>query len=104
MDRFENSEICGEIIAAFNNKVIEDGKSSTMLQIRFADTEEQKQLKAATAVKRQFKADEYNEAVYGTPFGQHVPHMGYHSPLQGRTQGATGAGIQTTPSSSASPS
>ncbi|KAL6719187.1 hypothetical protein ACLMJK_003424 [Lecanora helva] len=63
--RFRTPEICQQIIDAFNNKVIGEGPTATTLQLRFADTEEQKKLKTFTAEKRQFKTNEYNEVVYG---------------------------------------
>ncbi|KAK3174545.1 hypothetical protein OEA41_001791 [Lepraria neglecta] len=63
--RFQTPEICQQIIDAFNNKTLGEGKMATTLQIRYADTEEQKKLKTYTAEKRLFKTNEYNEIVYG---------------------------------------
>ena len=104
MDSFETPVICEEMIEAFNNRPIGEGKDATTLQIRYADTEEQKQLKAFTAVKRQFKADEYNEAVYGVPFNAYSPGgASYQSPLQSRTQGINDSWINHSPASSVSP-
>ena len=103
-DSFETPIICEEIIEAFSNRSFGEGKDATALQIRYADTEEQKQLKAFTAVKRQFKADEYNEAVYGVPFNTYSPgNAPYQSPLQSRTQGINGSWINLSPASSVSP-
>ena len=62
---FKTPEVCQEIIDAFNNKTLGEGKTATTLQIRYADTEEQKKLKTYTAEKRLFKTNEYNEVVYG---------------------------------------
>ncbi|KAL2056172.1 hypothetical protein ABVK25_003815 [Lepraria finkii] len=58
-------ETCQQIIDAFNNKTLGEGKMATTLQIRYADTEEQKKLKTYTAEKRLFKTNEYNDVVYG---------------------------------------
>ena len=63
--RFQTPEVCQQIIDAFNNKTLGEGKMATTLQIRYADTEEQKKLKTYTAEKRLFKTNEYNEVVYG---------------------------------------
>lgn len=103
--RFKTPQICNEVVEAFNNRTIGEGKNATILQIRFADTEDQKKLKQYTAVKRQFKANEYNEAVYGIPFNNYTPLSGtYPSPLQARGQGFNGSWINQSPASSASPS
>jgi len=102
---FETQEICNQIIDAFNNKTIGNGTDALTLQIRYADTDEQKKLKRTTADKRQFKADEYNEAVYGIPFPHYSPtSAGYQSPLPARVQGVNGSWINQSPVSSISPS
>ena len=101
---FETPGICEEIIGTFNNRALGEGSENTILQIRYADTEEQKQLKAFTAIKRQFKADEYNEAVYGIPFGRYSSDEGSHeSPLQNRAPGLEGSWLNNSPVSSVSP-
>ena len=102
-DRFESPEICQKIIDTFNNKIIGEGKNATTLQIRYADTEPQKQLKTYTAEKRQFKTQEYNEAVYGpnSPYRFYSPISGtFPSPTQVRSN-ATYIN-QSTPASSLS--
>ncbi|KAL9126446.1 MAG: hypothetical protein Q9217_004502 [Psora testacea] len=102
--RFETPEICEEIIEAFNNRQVGEGKDVTVIQIRYADTEEQKKLKQFTAVKRQFKTDEYNEVVHGIPFNHYSPNTAsYQSPLQGRFQGVNGHWTDQSPASSVSP-
>lgn len=104
IDRFETTEICEQIIATFNNKVIGDGKDATTLQIRYADTEEQKKLKTYTAIKRQFKADEYNEAVYGIPFTNYSPvSPSFPTAIQARSSSINGSWINQSPASSISP-
>ncbi|KAL9102957.1 MAG: hypothetical protein Q9163_001944 [Psora crenata] len=103
--RFETPEICEEIIEAFNNRQVGEDKDATVIQIRYADTEEQKKLKQFTAVKRQFKTDEYNEVVHGIPFNHHSPNptTSYQSPLQGRFQGINAPWTDQSPASSISP-
>lgn len=104
IDRFETTDICEQIIAAFNNKIIGTGKDATTLQIRYADTEEQKKLKTYTAIKRQFKADEYNEAVYGIPFTNYSPvSPSFHHAGQARGSSINGSWINQSPASSISP-
>ena len=104
IDSFETTDICEQIIVAFNNKVIGDGKDATTLQIRYADTEEQKKLKTYTAIKRQFKADEYNEAVYGIPFTNYSPvSPSFHNAIQARGPSISGSWINPSPASSISP-
>ncbi|KAG8527551.1 uncharacterized protein KY384_007703 [Bacidia gigantensis] len=100
-DSFETPTICDEIVQAFNNRTIGEDHDTTMLQIRFADTEEQKQLKAFTAVKRQFKADEYNEAAYGVLGSSYSPSAAsYQSPLQSRATGVNAPWINHSPAPS----
>ena len=104
INSFETTDICEQIIAAFNNKVIGDGKDATTLQIRYADTEEQKKLKTYTAIKRQFKADEYNEAVYGIPFSNYSSlSPSLRNAVQVRGPSINGSWINPSPVSSISP-
>ena len=57
--------ICEEVIKTFHGqKVIKDGVEYEV-QIRYADNDAQKELKKKTAERRQFKANEYDVAVYG---------------------------------------
>ena len=75
------------MIDTFNNRTIGEGKLATTLQLRYADTEEQKKLKTFTAEKRQFKTNEYNEVVYGpgSPWRRLYSPLsataGYHTPI-----------------------
>ena len=61
---------------------------ATTLQLRYADTEKQKQLKTVTAEKRQFKTNEYNEVVYGPSspwrrlYSPASTSASYYSPVQ----------------------
>lgn len=107
--RFRTPEICQQIIDAFNNKTIGEGKMATTLQLRYADTEEQKKLKTFTAEKRQFKTNEYNEVVYGpnSPWRRFYSPVSastsYYSPSQARVPGSTMPWSTQSPSSSVSP-
>lgn len=64
-----------------------DEAKDLRLQIRYADTDEQKDFKAKTAKSRQFKSTEYNRGiawVQGTLYGYHSPTAAsFGSPLQG---------------------
>lgn len=52
--------MCEEIIKMFNNTpVSRDGGEEHIIQIRYADTHEQKMLKQQTAAARQFRAAEF---------------------------------------------
>lgn len=64
-DSFESREICDEIIANFHNMTV--GEEHMNMQIRYADTPGQKELKRITAERRQFRTNEYNVGAYGTP-------------------------------------
>lgn len=44
------------------------------LQIRYSDTETQKEMKRQTAKRRQYRTNEYNASAYGTPLVGMVPH------------------------------
>ena len=59
----ETHEICEDVIAKYHGQPI--GEDGNKLQIRYADTDEQKKLKNLTTERRQFKAHEYNAVVYG---------------------------------------
>lgn len=73
------------MIQTLHGKPIGEGKDSALLQLRYADTKEQKQLKMETAERRQFKAEEYNFAAFGpaSPYGFQSPMEGiFPSPTQ----------------------
>lgn len=73
--RFKSPQICEEVIKCFHGKKISNGTDFTILQLRYADTNQQKMLKMETNHRRVFKANEYNTVVYGT--GSHY----FESPL-----------------------
>ncbi|KAL8640644.1 MAG: hypothetical protein Q9228_002459 [Teloschistes exilis] len=84
--RFETPEICQQVIEEFSGMLLDEAKD-LRLQIRYADTDEQKDFKAKTAKSRQFKSTEYNRGiawVQGTLYGYHSPTAAsFGSPLQG---------------------
>ncbi|KAL5614345.1 hypothetical protein BROUX41_004451 [Berkeleyomyces rouxiae] len=84
--RFESRDICDEIIRQFNGHTLvdRDGNTSLIMNIRYADTPAQKELKRVTAERRQFRTNEYNLGAYGTP------HVG--------TPGAPGSSFTIAPS------
>lgn len=100
--RFETPQICDEIIENYNGKPV--GTKGATLNIRYADTPAQKQLKIVTSERRQFKTNEYNTVVYGpaSPYMQaHLQNSlpntlqapsstNFASPLQARVNGVNG--------------
>lgn len=76
--RFENREVCDEVIRKFNGVRI--GDEGLLMNIRYADTPSQKELKRVTAERRQFRTNEYNIGAYGTPL------VGMNPSLYGQPQ------------------
>jgi len=62
---FESRDVCEEIIKKFHGQPI--GEEGLLLQVRYADTSAQKDLKRITTERRQFRTNEYNVGAYGTP-------------------------------------
>lgn len=56
---FESREACEEVIRTFNNHTIKAAGEELQIQIRYADTQEQKSLKLQTQAARQFRSAEY---------------------------------------------
>ncbi len=56
--------MCELAIAQYSGRLI--GDERLPLQIRYADTPAQKDLKRVTAERRQFRTNEYNVGAYGT--------------------------------------
>ncbi|KFY33673.1 hypothetical protein V494_07416 [Pseudogymnoascus sp. VKM F-4513 (FW-928)] len=63
--RFESREICEEIIRSYHGQPV--GEEGLLLQVRYADTPAQKDLKKITTERRQFRTTEYNVSAYGSP-------------------------------------
>lgn len=59
---FESRDSCDEVIKTFNNHTIKNAGEELQIQIRFADTQEQKSLKQQTQAARQFRSAEYEYA------------------------------------------
>ena len=92
--RFETPEICQKIINEFHGKQIGEGDNSRTLQIRFADTEDQKKLKTSTAERRQYKASEYS---HGVAWRNSPSAAAFTSPLQTRVMGSDGSWASGSP-------
>ncbi|KAI1409605.1 hypothetical protein F5Y13DRAFT_203279 [Hypoxylon sp. FL1857] len=73
--RFESREVCDQVIKEFQG--IRLGTEGQQLQIRYADSEAQKELKRITAKRRQFRTNEYNVSAYGTTLVGMSPAHGY---------------------------
>lgn len=68
---FESREACEEVIKSYNNNTVEDNQ----VQIRYADTHEQKMLKQQTQAARQFRSTEYEYATQAWRQGR-LPYAG----------------------------
>ncbi|KAM7202901.1 hypothetical protein V8F33_002559 [Rhypophila sp. PSN 637] len=62
--RFESRDECEDIIRQYHGRPI--GDEQMLMQVRYADTPSQKELKRITAERRQFRTNEYNIGAYGT--------------------------------------
>jgi hypothetical protein len=65
LNSFESRTVCEEIIRKFHGQPI--GTEGLLLQVRYADTPAQKDLKKITTERRQFRTNEYNVGAYGDP-------------------------------------
>lgn len=72
---FENRDACDEVIKTFNNTNIKSQGEDLQIQIRFADTQEQKSLKQQTQAARQFRSAEYEYATQAWRQGR-LPYAG----------------------------
>lgn len=59
---FESRDACEEVIKIFNNHTLDTPDGELQMQIRYADTQEQKTLKQQTQAARQFRSAEYEFA------------------------------------------
>ncbi|CAN8103021.1 unnamed protein product [Discula destructiva] len=62
--RFETRDVCKEVIQQYHGFVI--GDDGLAMQVRYADTPAQKELKRITAERRQYRTNEYNIGAYGS--------------------------------------
>ena len=72
---FENRDDCEEVVRTFNNFTIKSGGEDLQIQIRYADTKEQKMLKQQTQAARQFRSAEYEFATQAWRQGR-LPYAG----------------------------
>ncbi|KAI1359044.1 hypothetical protein F5Y08DRAFT_350057 [Xylaria arbuscula] len=75
--RFESRDICDRVIEEFQG--VKLGPDGLPMQIRYADTPAQKELKRITSERRQFRTNEYNVGAYGTTMVGMGPTM-YNQP------------------------
>lgn len=61
---FATREECEDIINKYHGIAV--GDEAMLMQVRYADTPAQKELKRITAERRQFRTNEYNIGAYGT--------------------------------------
>ena len=72
---FETRDVCEEVIKNFNNHTIPSSSEELQIQIRYADTQEQKMLKQQTQAARQFRSAEYEYATQAWRHGR-LPYAG----------------------------
>lgn len=72
---FETRDDCEEVIKIFNNHTIKTAGEELQVQIRYADTQEQKSLKQQTQAARQFRSAEYEYATQAWRQGR-LPYAG----------------------------
>nr|POE72158.1 sporulation-specific protein 5 [Quercus suber] len=88
--RFESRDDCEAVIKIFHNTSIESTSEEMQIQIRYADTQEQKSLKQQTQAARQFRSAEYEWASQNCrPAGrpnEFEQYLGTHPtlPIQGQ--------------------
>jgi hypothetical protein len=79
---FESRDVCEEIIRKFHGQPI--GEEGLLLQVRYADTPAQKDLKRITTERRQFRTNEYNVGAYGSSGAEAIalsPPLSVPSPM-----------------------
>ncbi|TPX07342.1 uncharacterized protein E0L32_010764 [Thyridium curvatum] len=79
--RFESRDVCEQVIDHFHG--IPVGEENFLIQVRYADTPAQKELKRITAERRQYRTNEYNIGAYGTHAVGMTPTI-YASGMWGR--------------------
>ncbi|KAL1876552.1 hypothetical protein Daus18300_002796 [Diaporthe australafricana] len=81
--RFESRDVCEEVIRRYHGQAI--GDECFLMQVRYADTPSQKELKRVTAERRQYRTNEYNIGAYGTMAVGINPSIYNAQPSWGRT-------------------
>lgn len=99
---FESRSDCEEIIRSFNNKTITCNNEEHTIQIRYADTQEQKHLKQTTAAARQFRSAEYEFATQahrtwmnGATFHDHMAGQENESPHMNEFEAYLGQQVES---------
>lgn len=72
---FENRDACEEVIKTYNNHTYKTPTEELQIQIRYADTQDQKALKQQTQAARQFRSAEYEYATQAWRQGR-LPYAG----------------------------
>ncbi|KAM0431817.1 hypothetical protein ACHAPT_005067 [Fusarium lateritium] len=99
--RFESRDVCDEIIEKFTGLAL--GEEGLLMNIRYADTPAQKELKRVTAERRQFRTNEYNIGAYGTPLvGLNAPMYSYQTQYRRSTNSASRPGALASATTSGS--
>ena len=81
---FESREVCEQVIKDFNNTPVAKTEGEEhLIQIRFADTPEQKALKQQTTAARQYRSAEYESQTHG--------HNGFFPTARLNSMGSTGS-------------
>lgn len=80
---FESRDVCEEVIRRYHGQAI--GDECFLMQVRYADTPSQKELKRVTAERRQYRTNEYNIGAYGTMAVGINPSIYNAQPSWGRT-------------------
>ena len=98
-DRFESRDACEDVIKDFNNFTIQSAGEEMQIQIRYADTQEQKSLKQQTQAARQFRSAEYEFATQAwrqgrLPFAGSTDHANNSTNEFEQYLGTTGVPIQ----------
>ncbi|KAK3990059.1 hypothetical protein QBC44DRAFT_239958 [Cladorrhinum sp. PSN332] len=91
--RFESRDECEDIIKKYHGASI--GEEGMLMQVRYADTPAQKELKRITAERRQFRTNEYNIGAYGTADVGIHPSIYHQAPWNRRS--GVGANISFAP-------
>jgi len=88
---FESRDECEDIIRKYHGASI--GEEGMLMQVRYADTPAQKELKRITAERRQFRTNEYNIGAYGTADVGIHPSIYQQAPWNRRSSAGVGVGV-----------
>ncbi|KAK0629715.1 hypothetical protein B0T17DRAFT_486409 [Bombardia bombarda] len=91
--RFESRDECEDIIRKYHGASV--GEEGMLMQVRYADTPAQKELKRVTAERRQFRTNEYNIGAYGTADVGIHPSIYQQTPWNRRSGSGAGVGVNS---------